>query len=80
MEVQKVFSNYYIALGNHDFSWTEQELKDFREMWNDDLPFNIICRRLERRQIEVAVLIMDQADQGIIKKRKIGLGMKGIFE
>jgi len=80
MEITKVITNNYIALGNYDFLWSEEELKDFREMWNEDLPFNIIARRLERRQIEVAVLIMDQAEQGIIKKRKIGLGMKGIFE
>jgi len=77
MEVKKVWTENYIALENYDFLWSEDDLREFRDMWKKDEPINVICKRLERKEIEIAIIILDQAQKGIIKKRKIGLGIEG---
>lgn len=67
----------YIVLQNENFAWDQEAIMKFREMWNKDIDFFQICRTLKRKQIEVALLMMDQEQEGHIKKRKIGLGLRG---
>lgn len=68
---------YYIALKNEEFGWKKKDVLRFRQLWNEDKDFFEICRELKRKQIQVALLIMDQAQEGHIKRRDIGLGIRG---
>lgn len=76
---QTEFNKKYIVLEDENFEWDEVNIKKFREMWNADVDFFEICRALKRKQIQVALLILDQAQAGHIKKREIGLGIRGFI-
>lgn len=63
----------YIALENLNFLWDEDEVFKFREMWEEGLSLPAIAKELKRKQNEVAVLILDQAEKGKIQPRKGGV-------
>lgn len=63
----------YIALENLNFLWDEDEVLKFREMWEEGLSLPAIAKKLRRKQNEVAVLILDQAEEKKIKPRPGGL-------
>ncbi|MBE7104490.1 helix-turn-helix domain containing protein [Bacillus cereus] len=50
------------------------EVIRFQEMWEEDKSFIEIAVELGRHQLEIAALIMDQADKNKNKSRPMGLG------
>ncbi|MBY0129132.1 helix-turn-helix domain containing protein [Bacillus cereus] len=65
----------YIALEEANFIWDEREVIRFREMWKQGMSLPKMAKALRRHQAEVALLVIDQADQELITNRPIGLGI-----
>lgn len=72
--MKKSRRNLYIALEDLDLLFDESEVIRFQEMWKEDEGILEIAKELGRHQLEIAALIMDQADKNLIKSRPIGLG------
>ncbi|WP_142312498.1 helix-turn-helix domain containing protein [Bacillus toyonensis] len=72
--MKKSRRNLYIALEELDLLFDESEVIRLREMWNEDKDILEIAKELGRHQLEIAALIMDQADKNKIKSRPMGLG------
>ena len=57
----------------HDYrlnwGWTRAELDTFRLLWEKGMPIWDIAKRMKRDPDEVAMLAIDQARSGGIKKR-----------
>lgn len=66
--------NLYVALEDLDLIFDESEVIRFQEMWKEGKSFIEIAKELGRHQLEIAALIMDQADKSKIKSRPMGLG------
>ncbi|PIE97215.1 sugar ABC transporter substrate-binding protein [Bacillus fungorum] len=67
----------HIALEEVDFLWDQREVFQFRELWKNNHTLLEISKKLKRKQIEVAALIIDQVDKFKIHNRKMGLGKIG---
>ncbi|PEC71356.1 helix-turn-helix domain containing protein [Bacillus thuringiensis] len=65
----------YIALEEANFIWDERDVIRFREMWKQGMSLPKMAKALRRHQAEVALLVIDQADQELITNRPIGLGI-----
>ncbi|WJE54303.1 helix-turn-helix domain containing protein [Bacillus cereus] len=65
----------YIALEEANFIWDERDVIRFREMWRKGMSLSEMAKALRRHQTEVALLIIDQADQYQIEQRQMGLGI-----
>ncbi|PEF05024.1 helix-turn-helix domain containing protein [Bacillus thuringiensis] len=65
----------YIALEEANFIWDERDVIRFREMWQQGMSLPKMAKALRRHQAEVALLVIDQADQELITNRPIGLGI-----
>ncbi|PGW46325.1 helix-turn-helix domain containing protein [Bacillus thuringiensis] len=65
----------YIALEEANFIWGERDVIRFREMWKQGMSLPKMAKALRRHQAEVALLVIDQADQELITNRPIGLGI-----
>jgi hypothetical protein len=72
--MKKSRRNIYIALEELDLVFDESEVIRLREMWDEDKDILEIAKELGRQQLEIAALIMDQADKNKIKSRPMGLG------
>ncbi|WP_142423025.1 helix-turn-helix domain containing protein [Bacillus paranthracis] len=72
--MKKSRRNLYIALEELDLVFDESEVIRLQEMWKKDKGILEIAKELGRHQLEIAALIMDQADKNLIKSRPIGLG------
>ncbi|WP_142345903.1 helix-turn-helix domain containing protein [Bacillus toyonensis] len=72
--MKKSRRNLYIALEELDLLFDESEVIRLREMWVEDKDILEIAKELGRHQLEIAALIMDQADKNKIKSRPMGLG------
>jgi len=72
--MKKTSRNLYIALEELDLVFDESEVIQLQEMWSDNKNIIEIAKELGRHQLEVAALIMDQADKNKIKSRPMGLG------
>ncbi|WP_254797750.1 helix-turn-helix domain-containing protein [Bacillus sp. N35-10-4] len=72
--MKKSRRNLYIALEDLDLLFDESEVTRLQEMWKEDKGILEIAKELGRHQLEIAALIMDQADKNIIKSRPMGLG------
>lgn len=66
--------NMYIALEELDLVFDESEVIRLQEMWKEDKNIIEIAVEMGRHQLEIAALIMDQADKNKIKSRPMGLG------
>lgn len=66
--------NMYIALEELDLVFDESEVIRLQEMWKEGKNIIEIAVEMGRHQLEVAALIMDQADKNKIKSRPMGLG------
>jgi len=66
--------NMYIALEELDLVFDENEVIRLQEMWKENKNIIEIAKELGRHQLEIAALIMDQADKNEIKSRPMGLG------
>ncbi|MEB4816160.1 helix-turn-helix domain containing protein [Bacillus thuringiensis] len=65
----------HVALEGANFLWDERDIVWFRKMWQEGVSFVDICGKLRRHQIEVILLILDQADLCKIEQRDEGLGI-----
>ncbi|MGQ0437819.1 helix-turn-helix domain containing protein [Bacillus sp. B-TM1] len=72
--MKKSRRNLYIALEELDLVFDESEVIRLQEMWKEDKGILEIVKELERHQLEIAALIMDQADKNKIKSCSMGLG------
>ncbi|WP_429704878.1 helix-turn-helix domain containing protein [Bacillus paramobilis] len=72
--MKKSRRNLYIALEELDLVFDEIEVIRFQEMWKEGKGILEIAIELGRHQLEIAALIMDQADKNKIKSRPMGLG------
>ncbi|USL16592.1 helix-turn-helix domain-containing protein (plasmid) [Bacillus thuringiensis] len=72
--MKKSRRNLYIALEELDLVFDESEVTRLQEMWKENKGILEIAKELGRHQLEIAALIMDQADKNIIKSRPMGLG------
>ncbi|MGW5955977.1 helix-turn-helix domain containing protein [Bacillus mycoides] len=63
----------YIALEELDLVFDESEVTRLQEMWKENKNIIGIAKELGRHQLEIAALIMDQADKNEIKSRPMGL-------
>jgi mannose/cellobiose epimerase-like protein (N-acyl-D-glucosamine 2-epimerase family) len=63
--MKKSRRNIYVALEDLDLLFDESEVIRFQEMWEEDKSFIEIAVELGRHQLEIASLIMDQADRGM---------------
>lgn len=58
-----------IALENYDLVFSSDEVQTFREMWKKGIHVSDIAEAMDRDEIEVAVLALDQRASGRIKLR-----------
>ena len=58
---------------NLHLEFADQELNDFIELWNADISAKNIAKKMKRKPLEIALLIMDRGELGLIKKRPTGL-------
>lgn len=65
--------NVYIACLDWKFDWGMDEVKVVEKMWKEGKSISDISRAVKRDTNEVAVLIMDRAAKGKIKKRPGGV-------
>ncbi|PFN11692.1 helix-turn-helix domain containing protein [Bacillus cereus] len=72
--MKKSRRNLYIALEELDLVFDESEVIRLQEMWKEGKGILEIAKELGRHQLEIAALIMDQADKNMIKSRPMGLG------
>ncbi|MCQ6530535.1 helix-turn-helix domain-containing protein [Bacillus mycoides] len=72
--MKKSRRNLYVALEELDLVFDEIEVIRFQKMWKEDKSFIEIAVDLGRNQLEIAALVMDQADKNKIKSRPMGLG------
>ncbi|MES5849373.1 MAG: helix-turn-helix domain-containing protein (plasmid) [Bacillus paranthracis] len=72
--MKKSRRNLYIALEELDLVFDESEVIRLQEMWKEGKGILEIAKELGRHQLEIAALIMDQADKNLIKSRPMGLG------
>lgn len=72
--MKKSRRNLYIALEELDLVFDESEIIRFQEMWKEGKSLIEISKELKRHQLEIAALIMDQADKNQIQSRPMGLG------
>ncbi|WP_142323860.1 helix-turn-helix domain containing protein [Bacillus cereus] len=72
--MKKSRRNMYIALEELDLVFDESEVIRLQEMWKEGKNIIEIAVEMGRHQLEVAALIMDQADKNKIKSRPMGLG------
>lgn len=57
-----------------DLLFSDRELRDFLELWQAGISMTNIAKKLRRKPSEVALLVFDHAERGLIQKRE-----KGIF-
>lgn len=72
--MKKSSRNLYIALEEANLVFDESEVIQFKEMWKEGQSIVEIAKELGRHQLEIAVLILDQADKNKIQSRPMGLG------
>ncbi|MBB6452008.1 hypothetical protein HNQ94_000429 [Salirhabdus euzebyi] len=63
----------YIAHENSNLDWKPKELQKFRNLWNEGFSIQDIAKKLKRPEIEIGLIILDQAHKGKIKPRFGGL-------
>lgn len=74
MSAYPVPEDPYIVLDNgYYFDWDKRSLPIFRRLWNEGKSIQYIAEAFDRRTVEVALLVIDQAEQGKIKPRRGGL-------
>lgn len=65
----------HLLMDDLDIDWkvTNSERRKFRELWNDGASLNTIEDELKRSQIEVTLLVIEQAKLGHIEQRSHGV-------
>lgn len=62
-----------IILEEQRFIWKESELSEFREMWENGDSVVKMARRFDCKEIDIALVAMDQAEKKKIDPRPSGL-------
>lgn len=62
-----------LILEDAKYIWDEEEIETFVEMWNDNKSSTAIARVLNCKILDVALLVMDQAEKGKIQQRNRGI-------
>lgn len=57
-----------------DFIWDERQFNYFEDLWNKGFPIQYIAKALKRKNLEIALLVLDRRRKG-----KIGLRRGGLF-
>lgn len=64
----------HVVLENVNFLWDQRDVMSFREMWNSGFSIASMSKEFKRKQIDLAVLVLDQVDTYKIGARCKGLG------
>ena len=67
----------YIALDRFDFAWSGKDMQAVETLWCEGRHIADIAGAVSRHEIEVAALVMDLADRGIIEGRPGGIFGEG---
>lgn len=64
-----------MLFGQLDIDWliTSSETHTLRVMWNDGAGLDTIAAELGRSQFEVTLLVIEQAELGLIEQRRHGV-------
>ena len=62
-----------LILEDAKFIWTDDEVSIFRTMWKDNKSSVEIAGVLNCKILDVALLVMDQAEKGKIQQRNRGI-------
>lgn len=62
-----------IILEERKFIWEDAELREFREMWEQGDSVNEMAKRFRCKEIDIAMLVLDQAEKKLIRSRPTGL-------
>lgn len=65
----------HVLMDELDIDWvfTRSEVQKFRTMWSADMSIDSIAKELERKPLEIGLLIIEQAERGEIKVRQQGI-------
>ncbi|AYC29653.1 hypothetical protein [Paenisporosarcina cavernae] len=56
-----------------DLGFSQKEIEEFIEMWQSEISLLNISKKMKRKKIELAILVIDLAERKKIKQRKQGL-------
>ena len=62
-----------IILEDRKFIWENDEMKEFRKMWKQGDSVDNMARRFHCKNIDIAMLVLDQAEKKLIRSRPAGL-------
>ncbi len=62
-----------IILEERKFIWEDAELIEFREMWEQGDSVNEMAKRFRCKEIDIAMVVLDQAEKKLIRSRPTGL-------
>ena len=62
-----------IILEEAKWIWSNEEVSIFRQMWEEDKSSMEIARALNCKILDVALLVMDQAEKKLIQPRSRGI-------
>lgn len=60
-----------------DWTFTTREVQTFRTMWRADASIGDIAKELDWAPLKVGLMIIDQAEKGLIEQRVQGLSRGG---
>lgn len=56
-----------------DLVFEDNELQDFKEMWEAGISVENMAKKMKRRPSEIVLLVMDHAERNLISKREQGV-------
>lgn len=56
-----------------NLTFTTKQLDDFLDMWEDGISVENIAKKLKRKPSEIALLVFDHAERGLIEARETGV-------
>ena len=62
-----------IILEERKFIWEDAELREFREMWEQGDSVNKMAKQFRCKEIDIAMVVLDQAEKKLIRSRPAGL-------
>lgn len=62
-----------IILEERKFIWEDAELREFRKMWKQGDSVNKMAKRFRCKEIDIAMVVLDQAEKKLIRSRPTGL-------
>lgn len=65
----------HVLFEDRNVRWVykEREIEHFRQLWNDGVSLKGIAFAMRRTQLDITLLIIDQAEEGHIKPRETGV-------